>query len=114
VTRPQNQPAPTLARLTIASRIRAEEVTLTVRGELDLASAPALEDALRNAESARPARIVLDLAALEFIDSTGIHLLIHAQQRSEAERRRLVLTHVPAHATRLFRLTGISALLTVE
>lgn len=114
ITRPQAQHALTPGQLTIASRVEADEVTLTVCGEIDLASAPALEGAFRDAERSRPSRIVLDLAALDFIDSTGIHLLIHAQQRADAEGRQLVLTHVPAHTQRLFRLTGLSASLTVE
>jgi anti-sigma B factor antagonist len=89
-------------------------VTLTLGGEIDLASAPALEGAFREAEISRPSRIVLDLGALDFIDSTGIHLLIHAQQRAAADGRQLVLIRVPAHAQRLFRLTGISGSLIVE
>ena len=114
MTRPQSQLALTPGQLTIASRVEADEVTLTLGGEIDIASAPALERELGEAESSRPSRIVLDLAALDFIDSTGIHLLIHAQRRADAEGRRLVLTHVPAHAQRLFRLTGISPSLAVE
>ena len=114
MTRLQSQPALTPGQLTIASRIEADEVTLTVGGEIYLASAPALEGAFRDAESSRPSRIVLDLGALDFIDSTGIHLLIHAQQRADAEGRQLVLTHAPAHAQRIFRLTGISGSLIVE
>lgn len=114
MTRPQPAPAVTPGQLTIASRIGADEVTLTVGGEIDLASAPALERELREVESSRPSRIRVELAALEFIDSTGIHLLIDAQQRADANGHQLVLTHAPAHAQRLFRLTGISASLIVE
>jgi anti-sigma B factor antagonist len=88
-------------------------VTLTVRGEIDLASAPALERELRDAE--RPARrVVLDLAGLEFIDSTGIHVLVDAQRRAEINGHQLVLKHVPAQAERLFSLTGIKPRFSID
>jgi anti-sigma B factor antagonist len=114
VTRPQAQPALTPGQLTIASRRDGDDVVVTLCGEIDIASAPALEGELRAAERSRPRRIVLDLAALDFIDSTGIHLLTDAHQRADANGHQLVLTHVPDPVQRLFRLTGIGARLIVE
>jgi anti-sigma B factor antagonist len=107
------RPVPRLSRLTIAYRAEADQTTLTVDGEIDLSSAPALERELHRAETGVSGRIVLDLAALEFIDSTGIHLLIDAQQRADDGGQELVLTHVPPHAQRLFRLTGLDARLAI-
>ena len=52
-------------------------VRLVVSGELDLASAPALEARLNQLRDARQS-VRLDLSKLEFIDSTGIRLLIYA------------------------------------
>ncbi len=100
--------------LTIARRTEAGGETLILRGEIDLASAPVFERALHDAERSRPRRVVLDFAALSFLDSTAIHLLIDAQQRALINGHQLILTHVPAHAERLFALTGIRPLLTIE
>jgi anti-sigma B factor antagonist len=50
---------------------------LQVTGELDLASAPSLQERL-NQLRAEKRLVRLDLSQLEFIDSTGIHLLIRA------------------------------------
>jgi anti-anti-sigma factor len=108
------QTAPTANRLTIANRTDADEATLVLSGDIDFASSPTLETELQKAENALPGRIVLNLAALKFIDSTGIHLLAHAQQRADAAAHRLVLTHVPPHARRLFSLTGIDARVSIE
>lgn len=99
-------PAAKPTHLTIDNRGEPEGVTLIVGGEIDLASAPTLERALREAEDSRPRRIVLDLAALEFIDSTGIWVLFRAQQRATAAGHALAVTRVPANAQRLFSLTG--------
>jgi anti-anti-sigma factor len=99
------------------SIVRQDEdgaVTLILGGEIDLESAPALEHELRDAERSFPRRVVLDLAAIDFLDSTGIHLLFEAQERAETSGRQFVLRHVPGHAHRLFTLTGLISRLTVE
>ena len=101
-------------QLTITRRANANEVTLIVCGELDLASAPALEQALHDAEASPSGRVVLDFEALEFIDSMGIHLLVQAEKRAQTKSHHFVLRHVPTHARRLLRITGLDALLTIE
>jgi anti-anti-sigma factor len=113
LTDPEVHPSPYPPELEIIRQNRADGMTLTVRGEIDLASAPALERELRDVES-RARRIVLDLAGLEFMDSSGLHALIDAQRRAEINGHELVLTHVPAHAQRLFSLIGINGRFTVE
>ena len=114
MTLPQADLAQLANGLTIARRTQAGRETLVLDGEIDLLSAPALECALQDAERSRPRRVVLDLAALHFLDSTAIHLLIGAQQRADANNHQLILTHVPGHAQRLFTLTGIRTRLTIE
>jgi anti-sigma B factor antagonist len=53
-------------------------------GELDLASAPALEATLaRSFDAAGSGRVVLDLRELEFIDSSGLRALLTARRRAE-------------------------------
>lgn len=113
LTRPEAHPYPYPPELEIVRVKQADGLTLAVRGEVDLASAPALERELRDAEtSAR--RIVVDLAGLEFMDSTGIHALMDAHARAKSNGHKLVLTHLPAQVQRLFNLTGIDVRLTIE
>lgn len=114
VPRAQGHPAVSPRALTIVRQVGNDTVTLVLSGEIDLESASTLENELRDAESSLPRRIVLDLAGLDFLDSTGIHLLFDAQQRADTSGHRLVLRHVPAHAHRLFALTGLSSRLAVE
>src|SRR6187200_706831 len=53
-------------------------------GDLDLATAPALEDALsRSFDGDGGGRVVLDLRELEFIDSSGLRTLLTARRRAE-------------------------------
>ena len=60
-----------------------EAAVIVPTGELDLATAPALEDALRRAFGGDSARVVLDLRELEFIDSSGLRTLLSARRQSE-------------------------------
>jgi anti-anti-sigma factor len=60
-----------------------EAAVIVPTGELDLATAPALEDVLRRAFGGDSARVVLDLRELEFIDSSGLRTLLTARRQSE-------------------------------
>jgi anti-anti-sigma factor len=85
-------------------------ITLTVTGELDLLSSPVLERALADAEGDP---VIVDLRGLEFMDSTGLHVLIQAHQRLHDAGRRLAVVRAGAHVQRLFDLTGVSESLTI-
>jgi anti-anti-sigma factor len=81
-------------------------VRLALSGELDLASADELDEVIRQAESGDGLRIVVDLADLRFIDSTGLNVLLKARARSRENGHRL--TFEPSRhdaVTRLLTLT---------
>lgn len=78
--------------------------TLRLRGELDLATADIVRDALHDA-LAGGGEIVVDLSQLAFIDSTGIAILIAAMAEGDGLVR-FVPSQAPA-VTRVLRLTGV-------
>jgi anti-anti-sigma factor len=65
--------------LTIKRIAGARSVTLQLHGDLDIATAPDLTDAL-NSIPASYGRLVLDLSKLGFIDSSGIRALVQGKQ----------------------------------
>jgi anti-sigma B factor antagonist len=81
-------------------------VRVVVTGELDLVTAAALERALHHAH-AGGRLIVLDLGGVSFCDSTGLHLIVRANQRARDEGRRLVIVCGSKQVQRLFALTGV-------
>ena len=87
--------------------------TVTVTGELDLVSAPVLERELERAYGLDADVILLDLRGLGFMDSTGLHLLVKAQQRAEEAGRRLALTRGGEQVQRLLDLTGVADLVRI-
>jgi len=81
---------------------------LDCAGELDLAAAPALESELELALGAAFERIVVDLSELEFIDSTGLSVLVKAHQRAQDTGVELGIVNPTAQVERLLSLTGLS------
>jgi anti-anti-sigma factor len=74
-------------------------------GELDLASAPELEQVIERAEDTDAAEILIDLSGLKFIDSTGISLLTTASARSSDGR--LKLLRATGQVERVLKLCGL-------
>ena len=94
--------------LIVSSRPDGDSWVLSFRGELDLANAATAEAEL-SAAMARPAgRVVIDIGALEFIDSTGIALLITALHRREGECEVLFVPSHSAAVNRVLALTGVA------
>ena len=83
-----------------------EAACITVRGELDIATVPRLDRDLRQAET-ETALVVLDLRELEFIDSSGTHLLLAAHRRMCAAGGRLVVVRGAPEVTWLLELIGL-------
>jgi anti-anti-sigma factor len=100
-----------IGQLTVRSERDGVLHTIQVQGELDLATADELERELMRVEGTDALSIILDLSGLEFIDSTGVRLLISAHARSRADSNRLALLRGPASVQRVFELCGIRDLL---
>jgi anti-sigma B factor antagonist len=82
-------------------------VCVHAAGELDIATAPQLELALREA-MLQSRVVVLDLRDLAFIDSCGVHVIDKASNRARHLGRRLVVLRGPANITRMLALTSIT------
>ena len=84
-----------------------EDGNLALSGELDVLTVAALNDALANGNGAR--HVTLDITALTFIDSTGLHA-IAAYARSREPDGTVTLTGAPQHIRRVFEITHLTQL----
>ena len=82
-------------------------VKLVLRGELDLSTVAKVEEELRRAEAAEPPVLVMDLAGLTFLDSTGLRLIVTADQRARDQGRRLTVVKGPDTVQRVFSITRL-------
>jgi anti-sigma B factor antagonist len=84
---------------------RDGSLVLALEGDLDITTSHLLDAALEQARATDAVRIVVDLLAVSFMDSTGLHVLIkHA--REDGSRQRIRVTKGSAQVERLFELSG--------
>jgi anti-sigma B factor antagonist len=98
--------------ITIKREDRA--LVLELVGELDLASAPVLERQLQDAEGTGFGRVVVDLGGLEFFDSSGLHLLLSAQERLRENGQELTVRRGTRAVQRVFELTHTASIFRFE
>jgi len=94
---------PSNFRVTI--RLERTVVVMVLDGELDLASFPQLEHAIDQALESDPQLVVLDLAALEFMDVAGLRSVLRSDQRLRGLGKALVIAAPGGATRRLLELT---------
>ena len=91
------------------------KLLLELTGDVDHHGA---RDALRQLElavdAALPSQLVLDLSGVTFMDSSGIALILRAQQRMQLLDGSLLVCNVPSQARRVLDAAGIGRLVTIR
>jgi anti-anti-sigma factor len=90
--------------------VTRDELGAVVGGEVDLSVVPELELALETAIIESEGDFVLDLSELEFIDSTGLQVLLRARGLLGREDRALAVVCPHGPVRRVFELSGFSEL----
>jgi anti-sigma B factor antagonist len=91
-----------------------KNVVVAPVGDLDLATAPALREMLIELVAAGMVRVVVDLADVTFIDSSGLGILVGAAKRLEAANGRLAIRNPRPQAQQVLELTGLDEVLGME
>lgn len=87
---------------------------LRLTGEVDAATAPLLEAQIREAVRAGYAQVILDFGDLQFIDSSGLSVLVSNHKRLRDAGGDLVVDSPPPAALRLFEIAGLDRVLTIR
>lgn len=101
-----------MSMLNIEKTIDASELTITLAGRLDTTTAPELEKQLNAALDGITA-LIFDMAALEYISSAGLRVLLSAQKIMNRQGKMKVL-HVNETILEIFEVTGFTDILTIE
>jgi anti-sigma B factor antagonist len=97
--------------LTIRSSRQEDEHVVALYGELDVGCVEALHDEMRRVEQTNARRIIVDLSSLKFIDSTGLHTMLHINARSRMDGNRVVFLRGGPTVQRLLEVTDTEGLL---
>jgi anti-anti-sigma factor len=85
-------------------------LVVSAHGDLDLASSGELEETLTRLIDAGD-EVVVDVAAVPFVDSTGIAVLVRAAKRARDDGSSFRVINPQPQALRMFELTGVTGLL---
>jgi anti-sigma B factor antagonist len=80
---------------------------VTVHGEIDVATSPTLRECLIDLVNGGATRLVLDLEAVDFLDSTGLGTIVSLLKRVRTHGGDLRLVCTEARIRRLFEITGL-------
>ena len=99
--------------ITVTSRDSA--LTIALSGEIDHQVARNMMDAITDAVAERlPARLVLDMSGVTFMDSSGIAVLLRALRQVQLIGGTLRVTDIPAQARRVLDAAGVGRLITLD
>jgi anti-sigma B factor antagonist len=101
-------------RLTAEVRDEAPDaVRIHLRGDVDGAADAALTAASTEVLARDPRRIVLDFDDVDYINSTGIALIVRLLAEARRDHREVIAEGLSAHYREIFRITRLSDFLTI-
>jgi anti-sigma B factor antagonist len=96
--------------LGVSTTVEDDATVIAVWGEIDLDTAPRLRDAVDDAIGNGSTRLVFDLSRVEFMDSSGISVILETRSSGTD----IVLRNPPHSVLRLIEATGLTDVLQVE
>lgn len=98
--------------MTIEKTLNGNELTVNLTGRLDTTTAPHLEAELKQNISGVE-KLVLDFAALEYLSSAGLRILL-AAQKAMNKQGTMIIRNVNDTIQDIFEVTGFNEILTIE
>ena len=95
-------------------RLEGDVAVLEVGGEVDLYTAPRLREKLVDLVSAGHTTIVVDMTKVEFLDSTGLGVLVGGLKRVRSHDGTLALVCAEERVLKLFRITGLTKVFAIH
>ncbi|HEX6967920.1 MAG TPA: STAS domain-containing protein [Micromonosporaceae bacterium] len=100
--------------LTVHTEQHGEVVVVSVAGELDMATAPQLQDRISDLLDRGHDRIVFDLDGLSFCDSTGLSVLIRAKNSCDENDGQVRLAAPQRTVLRVLQVSGLTEVLEIH
>jgi len=97
----------------IEQRAGSTPPLVTVRGEIDVATAPQLRECLHNVIAQGEGSIVLDLLGVTFLDSTALGVLVGALKRCRESGGELYVVVADPRIVKIFEITGLTSVFTI-
>lgn len=100
--------------LTVSTREQAGRTIVEVGGEIDVYSAPTLRDRLNGLVADGQYHLVVDMRRVDFLDSTGLGVLVGGLKRVRSHDGSLVLVCTQDRVLKVFRITGLTKVFAIH
>ncbi len=100
--------------LTLATRAVGDRIVVEVSGEIDVYTAPKLRDKITELVGAGVYEIVIDMEGVEFLDSTGLGVLVGGLKKVRAHGGSLSLVCTQDRLLKIFQITGLSKVFAIH
>lgn len=94
-------------RLGLSTRVESRSVIVAIEGELDIATAADLQEHIQSAIKDHGPWLILDMAGLEFMDSSGLNVIINAYRTVRDLGGALALAALNERVNKVVRLVGL-------
>ena len=94
--------------LSLATRTEGDRTVVSVGGEIDVYTAPKLREQLIDLVSAGNYHLVVDMEKVDFLDSTGLGVLVGGLKQVRAHDGSLQLVCTQERILKIFRITGLT------
>lgn len=98
-------------------KVRTEQeagaTVVSPEGDIDLSRSPALRATLRQAQSAKPGRLVVDLSGVDYMDSSGVATLVEALQMARRNNTKMVLCGMKDRVRSIFEIARLDTVFTI-
>ncbi|MBX3367887.1 MAG: STAS domain-containing protein [Phycisphaeraceae bacterium] len=86
---------------------RETSIVVSPRGDLDMSRSPALRNTLRTAQGDKPKTLIVNLASVEYMDSSGLATLVEAMKNAKNNSTKLVLCAMNQKVKALFEIARL-------
>jgi anti-sigma B factor antagonist len=100
--------------LSLATRSVSDHTVVEIGGEIDVYTAPRLRERLIELVGSGAKHVVVDLGRVEFLDSTGLGVLVGAHRRLRAGEGSLTLVCPHERLLKIFRITGLDSVFDIH
>ncbi len=104
----------TAVDLSLDDRTEGDRTIVSVGGEIDVYTAPKLREKLIDLVSAGQYHLVVDMENVEFLDSTGLGVLVGGLKRVRAHEGSLRLVCTQERILKIFRITGLTKVFSIH
>ncbi len=94
-------------------RVKDGAVVVTPEGDIDLSRSPGLRTTLREAQAKKPTRLVVDLSAVDYMDSSGVATLVEALQIARRSNTKMILCGLKERVRSIFEIARLDTVFTI-